>query len=262
MTHAEASAEAKPELFLIHGWGLGNVAWNDALPALRQHFNVRLLTLPGYGDTNAGETPQPDASFADTAATFTESIPDGAYVCGWSLGAMLALQMATLERRRLRGLILVGGTPSFTQRKDWEPAQPPALLDTFRAAIEHDAAGTLQRFIALLNQGDTQARPIGRALSRQLQSTPLADTSALLTGLGWLRDVDLRAQIARITVPTLIIHGENDPLMPVAAAHWLGETLPNAQLALIPGAAHAPFLGDPERFASLIGEYCHAAAHH
>ena len=77
-----------------------------------------------------------------------------------------------------------------------------------------------------------------------------------------MHDVDLRAQIARITVPTLIIHGENDPLMPVAAAHWLGETLPNAQQVLIPGAAHAPFLGDPERFASLIGEYCHAAARH
>ena len=249
---------AKPELFLVHGWGLGNVAWDAVLPALEQHFNVHRLALPGYGDVHAGPYP----SFTETAAALAETIPAGACVCGWSLGAMLALQIASLAPQRLAGLILVGATPSFTQRADWTPAQPPALLDTFREAIEQDAAGTLQRFIALLNQGDAQARPIGRALNRQLQLAPLADRKTLLAGLGWLRDVDMREMIPAINVPALLIHGENDPLMPLAAAHWLNENLPAAQLQTIPGAAHAPFLNDPERFANLIGEYCDAAARH
>lgn len=254
MTHSEA----KPDLVLIHGWGLGNVAWNEALPALQQRFKVHALALPGYGDAHSGTYP----TFTETAAAFADAIPDGAYVCGWSLGAMLALQIAAPAPQRMAGLILLGATPSFTQRADWHAAQAPALLDTFRAAIELDAAGTLQRFVALLNQGDAHARPIGRALNRQLQSAPLADTSTLLAGLDWLRDVDLREQVARIDVPALLIHGENDPLIPLAAARWLDETLPNTQLKIIAGAAHAPFLNDPENFANLIGEYCHAAARH
>ncbi len=258
MTHDAA----RPELFLIHGWGLGNVAWNDALPALQQRFNVHLLTLPGYGDTGSGLTPRSYPAFAETATSFADLIPEGAYVCGWSLGAMLALHIAALAPQRLAGLIVVGGTPSFSQRADWLHAQPLALLDTFRNAIASDAAGTLQRFVALLNQGDAQARPIGRALNKQLQSAPLADSETLLTGLDWLRDVDLREMIPDIRTPTLLIHGENDPLMPLAAAHWLNENLPSAQLQVISGAAHAPFLNDPEKFASLIGEYFHAAACH
>ena len=255
--NASGAHENKPELVLIHGWGLGPAAWDAARPALEARFNVTSLALPGYGDA----APEP-VSFIETASRFAARIPDGAYVCGWSLGALLALQIAALAPQRLAGLILVGATPSFTQRADWRPAQTSALLDTFRAAIEQDATATLQRFVALLNQGDAQARTIGRALSRRIQSAPLADTNALLAGLDWLRDVDLREQIARIDVPTLLIHGENDPLMPIAAARWLHERLAGSQLTTIPGAAHAPFLNDPENFANLIGEYCHAAARH
>lgn len=41
-------AETKPDLVLIHGWGLGNLAWSAVLPALMQRFSVHLLDLPGY----------------------------------------------------------------------------------------------------------------------------------------------------------------------------------------------------------------------
>ncbi len=89
-------------------------------------------------------------------------------------------------------------------------------------------------------------------------TAPLPSTETLLTGLGWLRDIDLRNIVARITCPVLLIHGENDPLMPLAAAHWLAAQLPQATLDVFPGAAHAPFLNDPERFARRIGAFLHA----
>lgn len=250
-----APRTATPDLVLLHGWGLGPGAWGAALPALEARFAVRSLAVPGYGGTGfrAG-------SFTDTAALLAESIPDGAYVCGWSLGAMLALQIAAQTARPLAGLILVGATPCFVQQPDWPTAQPPALLDAFCEAIGHDATGTLQRFVALINQGDTQARAIGRALNRQLQSPPATGSETLLAGLGWLREVDLRATIAAVATPALLIHGAHDPLMPLGAAQWLATNLPAAQLKVMPDAAHAPFLHDPETFAKLIGDHCHAAA--
>ena len=253
--NASGARANKPELVLIHGWGLGPAAWDAARPALEARFNVISLALPGYGDA-APES----VSFAETATRLAASIPDGAYVCGWSLGAMLAAQIAAQARRTLAGLILVGATPSFIKRTDWHPAQEPALLDTFCAAIGHDAAGTLQRFVALINQGDTQARAIARGLNGQLQSALPANTRTLLDGLAWLRDVDLRATIAAVATPALLIHGAHDPLMPLAAAQWLAANLSNAVLKVMPDAAHAPFLHAPENFAKLIGEYCHAAA--
>jgi pimeloyl-ACP methyl ester esterase len=243
------------DLALIHGWGIGQAAWQPLVAALDPAIRVHLIDLPGYG-----RTPASPASFAQHAADLLDTLPAGTVLGGWSLGGMLALQAACLAPERLGGLILIGGTPSFTQRDDWQPAQPPELLHAFAAAIADDAALTLQRFIALLNQGDRQARKSIRSLASALASAPLADTGSLLQGLGWLRDIDLRPQLAALNLPALLIHGEHDPLMPLAAAHWLHAKLTASQLEIIPGAAHAPFIHTPERIAALIGDYCHASA--
>lgn len=244
-----------PDLALIHGWGLGSAAWEPLLEALAPHCRVYLIDLPGYGATPASE-----AGFAQTAQALIDALPAGVTLCGWSLGGMLALQAALLAPQKTGRLILVGATPSFMQRDDWRPAQAPALLNTFTDAVAHDAATTLQRFITLLNQGDAQARPISRALAGRTLDQALPDTATLNRGLGWLRDIDLRTQIPSITTPTLLIHGERDPLMPLAAAQWLNDRLPQAQLETFAGAAHAPFLADPQRFVALASDFCHANA--
>ena len=243
-----------PHLALIHGWGLGRSIWTPCLDALEKHARLHLIDLPGYGNTSDnGE------SFELAAQSMINRLPAGVTLCGWSLGGLLALQAARLAPERVGRLILIGGTPSFMQHDDWAEAQPASLLDTFMQTMAGDPRATLQRFVALLNQGDTKARGIVRELNRALLSSPLPPATSLLTGLDWLRDVDLRQQIPHLACPTLLIHGENDPLMPLTAARWLAERLPQARLEVFPGAAHAPFLNDPERFARLVGDFLHAA---
>lgn len=283
----------KPDLVLLHGWGLGSNAWQPALPALRQRFKVHPFSLPGYrrpespvdkqsteassqtpheqtlsghmpcrspSDAPSSPTANKPLSFERTAEVLAEALPEGSVLCGWSLGGLLAMQTAALAPQRFKRLILVGSTPRFTQHGDWPHAQAAALLGMFSLAVARNAADVLQRFIALLNQGDVQARAISRSMSQQLLAAPLPDTATLLAGLDWLRDVDLRPQLARISTPTLLIHGENDPLMPLPAAQWLAKNLPDARLEIVAGAAHAPFLNDPEGFAGCLGDFCNAPA--
>lgn len=253
-----------PDLALIHGWGLGSFVWQTVLEKLAQRCRVHLIDLPGYGEYgecggNAQTPPADNASFLLTARHLIAALPAGVTLCGWSLGSLLALQATLLAPQHIARLILVGGTPSFTQHEDWLPAQPPALLDSFNAALDQDTAATLQRFIALLNQGDAHARKIARAVLNQL-GVHIPAKATLDKGLAWLSDIDLRAQIPLIDAPTLLIHGERDPLMPIAAAQWLKQHLPQARLEVFAKTAHAPFLADPERFATLVGDFCHAAA--
>jgi pimeloyl-[acyl-carrier protein] methyl ester esterase len=230
-----------------------------ARPALEARFNVISLALPGYGDA----APEP-VSFAETATRLAASIPDGAYVCGWSLGAMLALQIAAQSpQRTLAGLILVGATrrasssartgiqrknrhcsTRFAQRSNTTP--PARCSVSSRSSIR----ATRRRGDRPRAQRAASIGPAGR------------HKRTLLDGLAWLRDVDLRATIAAVATPALLIHGAHDPLMPLAAAQWLAANLSNAALKVMPDAAHAPFLHAPENFAKLIGEYCHAAARH
>lgn len=212
----------------------------------------------------SSENPSLPADFIATAAAIAEALPAGCTLCGWSLGALLALQAARLlpplAPQRVARLILCGATPSFVERDGWPHAQPPALLDRFDEALADDAAATLKRFIALFNQGDCQARAITRTLTRALAADGLADNATLARGLDWLRRVDLRATVKMIAQPMLVIHGEADPLMPLAAAHWLADALPQARREVFAGAAHAPFISDRERFARLLVDFCHAPA--
>jgi len=242
-----------PDVALIHGWGFSSAIWEPLVEALAQHCRVHLVDLPGYG-----ATPADQRDFAPTAQALVDALPAGVSLCGWSLGGMLALQAAQQAPRHIARLVLVSATPSFTQRADWAPAQPSALLDTFAAAVSNDLASLLQRFAALLNQGDTQARALTRALVGRPLDATLPDTATLLKGLSWLRDVDLRAPVPSIALPSLLVHGERDRLMPHGAAQWLAEQLPQARLEVFAGAAHAPFLADPERFAMLVSDFCHA----
>jgi pimeloyl-[acyl-carrier protein] methyl ester esterase len=248
-----ASRLPSPELVLIHGWGMNCDIWSPCLAAFEGIAKVRLVDLPGYG-----ETPDSGQSFAETAQSLADSLPANAVLCGWSLGVMLAMQAALLCPQNVGGLILVGGTPCFIQRDGWTAAQAPSLLEEFSAAVAKDGKTALQRFVALFNRGDAKARAIGRDIARNVLSASPPSTAALLAGLGWLRDTDLRERIPELACPALLIHGEHDPLMPLSAARWLAEKLPHARLEVFPGAAHAPFLNDPERFARLTGSFLDA----
>ena len=246
-------SSARPKLILIHGWGLGASVWAPVSALLRENFDLELIDLPGYAPGD-----QPIADFREAAKSIAASLPENTCICGWSLGAMLALQIALHSPNTIKGLILVGATPSFTQRPDWPDAQAATLLDAFSQAVKDDPTQTRQRFVALLNQGDTAARVITRQMTRALATGHQPARETLLTGLDWLRDVDLRGQIAAIKKPTLLIHGKNDPLMPLAAAQWLQANISGAQLEIHPDAAHAPFAHAPDHFAAQIAAFCHA----
>ena len=247
----------KPHLALIHGWGLGRAAWQPVIGPLSAHYELHLVDLPGYG-----EAPPDTRGFAEIARSIAERLPRGSILCGWSLGAMLALEAAHQCAERIAALILVGATPCFVQRKDWPHGQPETLLGMFTAALRSNPRDTLQRFVALLNQGDTQARTNTRKQQQSLPVENLPDNDSLLQGLEWLRKTELHARAATVSIPTLLIHGEHDPLMPLSAAQWLAEHLPEAQLEVFKAAAHAPFLSDPERFAELLIDTCHALPAH
>ena len=208
------------EIVLLAGWGFDSRVWQPVADRLAGDFRISY-------DLHAA--------------------PAGAIVCGWSLGAMRAMQKSAAAGR----LILVGATPRFVQAPDWACAQPPEMLDSFAAAVAADPQAALRRFAALMNQGDTQARDITRQMNGLLRER-IPDANTLAAGLAELRDTDLRKSAVAVRHPALLIHGEHDPLMPLAAAEWLVSNMPDARLEIFTGAAHAPFLSQPDHFADLI----------
>ncbi|MDR2186512.1 MAG: alpha/beta fold hydrolase [Azonexus sp.] len=226
-------------LFILPGWCLGR----GPLQAVAATLGGTFIDLPGYG-----AAPFED-DFDRAAAALAASLPPGAQLAGWSLGAMLALAVAARAPHKVSRLLLIAGTASFVQRPGWPQAMPPAALADFTNAVLADTAAMLPRFVGGFNRGDARAKAVTAEILRL--TSPLPPAAALASGLNWLRDVDLRHQAANVTAPTLLLHGAADPLMPLAAAEALTALIPDARLSVLDDCAHAPFLSSPDDFLAL-----------
>lgn len=233
-----------PFVFLP-GWCVGRGPLAAAVHALGGRF----LDLPGYGAT-------PLAGDFDAAADAIAShLAPGTTLAGWSLGAQLAVAVAARAADKVGKLVLVAGTASFVQRDGWPHAMPPEMLAEFVAGVAADVEAMLPRFVGGFNRGDARAKEVTRTILELADPRPPAAT--LAAGLGWLRDVDLRATAPRVRAPTLLLHGAADPLMPLPAAAALAALIPGARVETFAGCAHAPFISQPADFLARVRAFVH-----
>jgi pimeloyl-[acyl-carrier protein] methyl ester esterase len=275
--HVDSYGSGAP-LVLIHGWGMHAGMWGGVAERLAEHFRVLAVDLPGHGWNGKGKGrgekcsplageraekmvpfPLPSSPFSldsivdQLSAQFSEPLT----VCGWSLGGQIALRWAMRYPQQINRLVLVASTPCFVRKAGWGCAMAAETLAEFSAALQQDCALTLRRFLALQVRGCEQERELLAALRRELSGRGEPDLDALQSGLSILRDCDLRGALSNITQPALVVCGERDTLTPPQASHYLAEQMPNAQLAIIKGAAHAPFLSHPDEFMKHLTGFLH-----
>ena len=212
----------RPVMLLASGWAHPADCLASLAAQLRPCLDVALLD------------PDPDALRARL-----EALPVPAWLAGWSLGGMLALQAAAAHPSRARGLILISSTARFTRAAPDDPAGVPAArLRALTAAVRKHPAEALGPF---LGQCAAPAAPLVTAQVALTLGAP-----ALLAGLERLAQLDLRAECAGLQAPALILHGAQDRVIPPAAADRLARDIPGAQGRRHPTAGHDLPLREPE----------------
>ena len=240
-----------PDLVLIHGWGLHAGVWDEFAPLLETDFRVTRIDLPGHGRSDwQGEISLDDMVDAVLAAT-----PETAVWLGWSLGGLVATGAALKMPAKVAALVTIATTPCFIRKPGWESAMLPDMLEVFADELEKDYVQTLSRFLALQVRGSDNASSVLRSLRAKLLAHGEPDTAGLRVGLEILRSTDLRGSVAVIDCPTLLIMGERDTLVPINAGHAACELFPDAQLQVIEGAGHAPFIARPELVAECVRSF-------
>ncbi|MCB1955611.1 MAG: alpha/beta fold hydrolase [Rhodocyclaceae bacterium] len=236
-------------LVLLHGWGSAPGVWDPLVAALPTPRQTLAPALPGHADA-APMT----ASLEGWAASIAAGLPAQFDLCGWSLGALVALTLAATAPARVRRLVVLGASPSFARRPDWPHGLPMADIEAFLDEFERDAAGLMKRFTGLQTLGDSARRAVATRLRIHQPTRDDAD-GGLAAGLRLLRDADVRPLLAQIDCPVRILHGRGDALMPVSGAPALADLLADARLTVLEDCGHAPHLSRAADCATLIAGF-------
>ncbi|MEN8175821.1 MAG: pimeloyl-ACP methyl ester esterase BioH [Pseudomonadota bacterium] len=245
-----------PDLVLLHGWGMNGGVWAGAADRLADRYRLSILDLPGHG---ASTLDGDHADLATWADALVAAAPRRASWLGWSLGGQLALRVALDHPARVRDLTLVATTPRFLRSDDWPHAMAPDTLAGFKDALLEDPRRTLARFLAKQVRGADEARENLRVLKAAIGRREPASPRGLAQGLDLLLHTDLREELASLQCPSLWLFGERDTLVPARVSDYIGGLIPDARVAVVEGAAHAPLLSHPQPCEALIHSFLEAA---
>lgn len=229
-------------LVLLHGWGNSARVWTPWLPALTRHFQVLAVDLPGYG-----QSPGTAEDYADEAllARLAEVLPERCHLLGWSLGGMLAANLAARCPARVASLTTLATNARFVASEDWAPAMHPVQFHAFAMDVSRVPDTALRRFSSFQVKGEGDERALIQQLRSLAEGQPVPSGEVLRASLERLAALDLRAVLPGLPMPQRHFLGERDTLVPVAAAEALRALGETVQVTVL-DAAHLPFLSQPD----------------
>jgi len=240
----QTTGEGDQSLLLIHGWGMNSAVWQPILDALNKSYRVTCVDLPGHGDSPLMLSQDTLQSWAEAVSQLAD---ENTIWVGWSLGGLVALQ-AALQKMPMKAMLMLAATPRFAQGDDWDAAMPLQTLDNFSDNLRQNVQLTLTRFLSLQVQGCDNARDLLKQLRAGFSAKPVARDEALLTGLDFLRDEDLRDQMHLLEVPCRFVLGEKDTLVPARMQQALNQIDDSIAVHTVSRAGHVPFLSHTDEF--------------
>jgi len=242
-----------PDLVLLHGWGMNGAVFDGIKTELSKQFRLHIIDLPGFG--YSADLGIEDPGLSSWLDLMLKALPERAHLLGWSLGGMLAIRLAFLYPERVLSLITVASSPRFVAEPEW-PGVKPEVLTSFSAQLQADTHKTIERFLAIQALGSTSARDDVRILRERLQSRPAPLHQALRMGLSLLQELDLRAELTTLDIPSLHLFGRLDGLVPARVLDvWPRASASNAVLHLFVDSSHAPFITETVEFIRVVSEF-------
>lgn len=249
--HYEIHGAGAPVL-LIMGLGSNAYGWARAIPWLAERYRTIAFDNRGTGRSGIPAGAYAIAQMADDAAAVLDAAGhETAHVVGASLGGMIAQRFALRFPRRLRSLALLCTTPGGAQA-----ARPAADVALGLVEGGDDPATVYRRSAWFLYGDDTRANHPER-IEEDLVNRSRIPTSpqGYLGQLAAAMEHDAWDELPSIAVPTLVVHGDADLLVPTENGRLLAAQIPDAELVLIPGAGHMLQADGGDRLRSVLLEF-------
>jgi len=250
-----------PPVVLLHGMAATKLSYLPLLPALAERYTVIVPDLPGHGESAKPRVRYTPQYFARVIrALFDEMGLRDAAVAGNSMGGRVALEVAAAFPQRVNSLILLDPAaaglpfPLYARLLGLLPTGVGAIPVPWRKRIVVTAIRQMfanpERLpkAGYLAAADEFIRIYRRGRARVALLSAMRGLIADEPEAFWQR-------AKRIEVPTLILWGREDRLVPVGLGHRLANTIPGSRIEVLPGVGHVPQFEQPEETRRLVLEF-------
>jgi (E)-2-((N-methylformamido)methylene)succinate hydrolase len=241
-------------VLLIHGVGLSHAIWNQVVPGLAAEFRILAPDLRGHGRTAAPA----DSQFSlaelegDLLKVLDDRGVDSAYVVGLSGGALLALHLTLEHPERVRGLVLVSGS-AYTD------SQTRAVVTRWRETYRNEGPDAFAlRLLKDLYYPDWIEDHLDFA-DQVREAVKHQDFGPADKWSDAMAKFDEKARIPTIRVPTLIVQGMDDQVVDASHGRILRQSIPGAQIRILPSTGHMIPLERPRETVEAIAGFVRAA---
>ena len=242
------SADRVPVLW-IHGFPLSSLMWELQVMDLADIARQITPDLRGHGHTEATTPPYSMEVFADDCVRLLDDLGlnDPVVIGGLSMGGYVAFEICRRHPQRVSGLILAA-TRAGADSDEGKVGRDAAAALAMKSGIDPVVEGMLPK---LLGPDNYEAQPQLVEFVQDMMMETSVD--GLVGALAAMRDrPDSTTDLPGFDIPTLVIHGADDQMIPVAEAEAMAAALPEAELVVIPGAGHLPNLEQPGAFCDAV----------
>jgi malonyl-CoA O-methyltransferase len=236
-------------LVLLHGWGSDSRCWSPMLESLRNIADVYTLEI---GDANQFLALDDDSLIIELLS----ALPHKFTLLGWSLGGMLATQIASRYPHRVAHLITLATNLKFVANDAWPMAMSRQIFNDFVVSFSLYPEVTLRRFCGLMAKGDYAEK----TLLRQLKGlTAIAFDQGCaevwLSNLKLLGELDNRQLFSRLSVPGLHLLAANDNLIPQAVSASITNLNSKQEVLIVDDFSHAFLYSHGDKITTVIHQF-------
>ncbi len=248
-------------LVLLHGWGLNSAVWQPLIAQLssdfKKQFHIITVDLPGFGE-NIENKLQP-YSLANITKQIDHAIEQPAIYLGWSLGGLVATEMALAYAEKVLALITVASSPRFLEEAATKenqdviwPGIKPKVLAAFHQQLQVDTKKTIGGFLKIQAMGSPHIRDDIKQISQLVMQQQMPSKATLDESLNLLEVSDYRNKLVEIKQPFLRLYGSADSLVPKAVIKQVANKAKQSEQHIFEHASHAPFISHLDDFNKVL----------
>ncbi len=240
-----------PAILFIHGYPFDHSIWEHSVASLDGWMRIA-PDLRGMGQSDAPDLGYSMSTYAEDLLALLNTLGvDRAVLCGLSMGGYVAFEMLRRARDRVRGLILMD-TRAEADSPEGRKARDMAASQAREGGSEAIAAAMLPKLLSARSRGEKPQLP--ERVRKMMAANPVA---GILGAIGAMRDrPDSFPLLPTLTgLPTLVLVGDDDELIPIDRAQAMVEALPSATLSIVAGAGHIPPMERPEITTALLSKF-------